>query len=750
MRRPPRWLPTLALGVSAVALALWLGLRYSPYPELEAFLGRPYSLRVLDRSGRELYVGTVDDGRRRQFMELGSLPPWLPALFIEAEDKRFYFHPGVDPLAVARSAWQALIAGKAVSGASTISMQLARIVSPRGRSIRSKAMEALDALRLETRLGKRRALELYLSNLPYGRGAEGLGSAARAYFSKAADDLNIYEAAILAVLPRNPGRLDPIGEPEALAAAALRAFRRSSSYREDPEAFEAMVRETIAASRAGAYPSRAPHFVRDVVLPMAEAARDGAWNVRSTIDLDLQGILERTIASKIEGMDDARLKNGAGLVLDPRSGDILAWSGSVDFDDPAGGQIDGVLTRNQPGSCLKPFLYALALDSGFKPSDPLPDVPMDFGSSRVYVPLNFNNRYNGPVRLRVALASSLNVPAVYVLNRLGVQRFADYLEALGFDSVAAQRDHLGVGLALGNAEVSLEELTRAYAAFVRDGSPLETRAVLPGLGESEAERRKAEPLMSLYAAETIRSILSDPASRFLGFGEGSVFKTDYQAMFKTGTANQYQHVWAVGATGGHIVGVWMGNFEGDTVIGTRGSSVPAEAVRGVLDAVTEAGSRLPAPAHGVSMRVCNLSGGLAGPECPASSDEWFRVGEKPVACGWHVAGPAGARLLYPPEYRAWLLEGFRSGDTSIGGEAAILRPKDGAVFWIDPAKPLSDQRIAVELLGATLRGVSLAYDDRPLSPNLEGGILLVPERGDHTLVLSREGVPLESVRFTVE
>ena len=179
----PRW-PRLAAAVSAVvgalALASGLALRLTPYPELDAFIERPYSLRVVDRNGRELSVGTVEDGLRRQYAGLDELPSWLPGLFIEAEDSRFYLHPGVDPLAVARSAWLAAASGEAVSGASTISMQLARLVRPRDRSVWSKALEALDAMRLESRLGKRRTLELYLSNIPYGRGAEGVASAARA------------------------------------------------------------------------------------------------------------------------------------------------------------------------------------------------------------------------------------------------------------------------------------------------------------------------------------------------------------------------------------------------------------------------------------------------------------------------------------------------------------------------------------------------------------------------------------------
>jgi len=763
----PRWPRALAGASTAVAAAALLtraALVATPYPELDAFLARPYSLRVVDRAGRELYVGTVGDGVRRQYAALGELPPWLPGLFLEAEDSRFYLHPGVDPVAVIRSALQAAASGQAVSGASTVSMQLARLARPRDRSLRSKALEALDAMRLEARIGKRRALELYLSSIPYGRGAEGVASAARAYFGKDAAQLDAYEAAVLATLPRSPGRLDPAEDPDGLAAAVARGFGRSKARRDDPEAFDALVRAAVAGSRAGSYPTVAPHFVRDVVLPVAEEARGDGWTVRTTLDLELQGRLERAVAYELEGLDDARLRNGAGIVLDPRNGDILAWSGSVDFDDPAGGQLDGVLARNQPGSCLKPFLYALALDSGFKPSDPLPDVPMDFGGERVYVPLNFNNKYNGPVRLRVALASSLNVPAVYTLNRLGVQRFADFLVSLGFESVAGQRDHLGVGLALGNAEVSLRELATAFAVFLRDGVALVARGTLPagaapddgGVETSGPPECPAagEPVMSPYAAETIRSILSDPASRFLGFGEGPAFDVGYQAMFKTGTANQYQHVWALGATADLVVGVWMGNFEGFTVIGSSGSSVPARAVVGVLDAATEPGSALPAPSHGHEERICSLSGGIAGPGCPGAVYEWFRDGESPAPCDWHDSGAPGSEPRYPPEYRAWLDGGLRAGRLQDGGSvgigAAILKPRDGAGFWLDPSLPPDDQRIPVELLFRSADGLYVEYDGRVMLPDPAGRLSLPAESGEHVLTLYGDGAAVDSIRFTVD
>lgn len=727
------------LGTAAV---LFLLLRLWPYPELEAFRGRKYGAEFLDRDGGLLTFELVGDGIDRRRVVSAALPPEVVDRFLEAEDRRFYLHPGVDPFALVRAAVQGAASGGVVSGASTIDMQVARMVRPRPRSVGSKLAEMVDALRLEARLSKSEVLDLYLSNVPYGRGAEGVESAAFAYFGKRACALTAYEAAVLAVLPRSPARLDPAADPASLARTAARAFRRGKLGKGlPPEELRASFDACVAASVRGRKPNRAPHFVRDAALPALPS--DVSGPVRTTLDPAAQRALEETIRGSIEGWEDSRLTNGAGLVLDSRSGEILAWSGSADFfDDENRGQIDGVTALAQPGSCLKPFLYAMALDRGFTPATVLPDVPLEFGSSEVYIPLNFNKRYNGPVRLRVALASSLNVPAVAVLYRLGVQNFADYLIALGFSSLASQRGSVGVGLALGNASVSLLELTRAFAVFVRSGSPLETTP-FPRPGGARGSAPK--PPMSVYAAETIRSILSDPAGRFTGFAEGSAFDVPFDAIFKTGTANQYQHVWALGAAGDVVVGIWMGNFVGETIIGRTGSGIPARAAARVLSALVPQGTGFPPPAAAESPRVCTLSGMLAAELCPASVDERFRAGETPAPCDWHRPGG----VAYPPEYGAWLASGGRSGSVAVQEAVPeILRPTDGAVFWLDSARPAADQRIVVRTSGAAA-DTRLFHDGADLGSSVDGRWLLPLVPGPHRLELFHRGSPVGTSAYTV-
>lgn len=747
----PRWRgAAIVLPVGTVVLGLlWGALRFWPYPELDAFLLRPYCTEFYDRNGVLLSVSLVDGGldRRRVFPD--ELPREVMDRFLEAEDRRFWFHPGVDPVAIVRAAFLAARTGSIVSGASTIDMQLARMVQPRFRSARGKLRELIDALRLNARLGKAKILELYLSNVPYGRGAEGIESAAFVYFGKRTKALTPYEAGVLAVLPRAPARLDPAVNPEGLTETATRAFLRGPLGKGSrPEELLALFVSCVSASARGRLPTAAPHFVRDAVRPLLSTGTSGA--VHTTLDSTVQGVLEAAIRDALEGWRDSRLTNGAGLVLNVRTGEILAWMGSADFwnlEDH--GQMDGVIAPFQPGSCLKPFLYAMALDRGFTPATILPDVPLEFGSSSVYVPLNFNNRYNGPVRLRVALASSLNVPAVYTLNRLGVQNFVDYLIGLGFETLRSRRDFVGVGLALGNTEVTLLELTRAFSVFLRGGTILAISPLLPA-AKVDLGREDAAPIMSAYAAETVRSILSDPASRFMGFGEGSAFDVPFDAIFKTGTANQYQHVWALGSAGDWVVGVWMGNFLGETIIGRTGSGIPARGVARVLSALVPAGTRFSPPvAEAVESRICHVSGLTATGVCPSTIIEEFRPNEVPKPCNWHLRDGGTIRTSFPPEYAAWIYSGARSGEVAFSDSVPrILRPSQGAIFWYDPTRPASDQWLVVQV-APWPENAQLLYDGEDQGNPSRGRFLIPISRGVHRLELLTGGQLVERVEYSV-
>ena len=716
--------------VLSLALCLLAGraaLRLAPFPELHAFRDRPAGFALHDRNGRLLRVFPAQDGARREWVALQEIPAGALRVFLLAEDRRFYFHPGVDPAAVAAAVFRNARAGRTVSGASTITMQLARMIRPRAPGMRGKIREALDALRLEARLSKNEILELWINNIPFGSNIEGIAAMSRARFARAPDHLDDARAALLAVIPRRPALFDPAREPEMAVAAALALSRRAGLGLEEAALIEAAADAAPGALTELKHPFFAPHFTDRIARMKNEAGIPGA--ARATLDLDLQLFAERRLASELLLTADSRITNGSIIVIDNFSGEVLAYVGSASWHDvEASGQIDGVRVLNQPGSTLKPFLFAQALEKGFAPNDVLPDIPTVFGMVEAYSPANFDRRFNGPVRFRVALASSLNIPAVYLLDALGVAAFEEYLVALGFDSVAASSADHGLGLALGNAEVSLEELARAFAVFPRGGLALDLRFELDPPGG--AQNRSARRVMSEESAWLITDILADEPSRFLGFGQAPIMRTDFPSIFKTGTANQFQHILALGASPRYTVGVWMGNFSGETVIGRTGSSIPALIAADLLKALE---SRNPSPAgfplppRAGSLRealVCSLSGMPATGACRGVAREWVFADSGLAPCSWHGGGGiGGASALgfgdeaawatqewmeaefraarFPPEYQAWLAERFRQGTVAQAapGAARIRLPVSGAVFHFSHSLPPESQAIRVETSG---------------------------------------------------
>lgn len=698
-----RWV-RFAAGACAVALFLCvvrLGMTVLPFRALEDFINRPCSSRVYDRNGLLLQVLPLEDGLRREWYSLQSLPPRIADVFIAAEDKNFYRHGGIDVAALARALWQNFSVGHPVSGASTITMQLARMVVPReaGRrvSLAVKIREAWIALRIEAKLSKDRILELYLNSVPFGFQVEGVGSAARSFFGCTPDRLSDARIHMLAVLLRRPATYNPLVHPEASYESALETGVRTGFSMERGEWLR-----NVSVSERYIYPMRLPHFVRYVRNCFFDAGETMPPDIILSADAELTDKIAVEINTLLDLNKEARLSQGAVFAIDNNTGEIVCWFGGNFFDENAG-QIDAVTVRNQSGSTMKPFLYASALDRGFPPATVLADVPMDFGAGEVYVPLNFNNQYNGPVLMRTALASSLNIPAVYMLYRLGVDDFMAVLDTLGFESLKYERMRSGLSLALGSGEVTLFELTRAFSVFPRGGSiPVLSFTAM----SASSSARTAGDVFSHDTAAVVCDMLSDKRARALGFGFAAVFDTPYPAIFKTGTSNQFQNIIALGATTGYTVGVWMGNFTGDTVIGETGSSIPARVVRAVLDALTDvapkSASAFPEPVKYRKMPVCALSGMAPGYLCGAVTDEYVPVAQsrhRPV-CSWHYQENGVARVRYPQEYQRWLSGRNDAGSLFAESDVRILSPTDGAVFVYDPIIPAQSQKLRIDCIGS--------------------------------------------------
>jgi penicillin-binding protein 1C len=684
------------------------------------------------------------------------MPQILRSVFIFSEDARFYRHFGIDIPAVFRAAWLNFRQKRPVSGASTITMQLARLIRAEARGTdRSpspgygrKLLEAINALRLEARLSKNEILELYLNSLPFGFQTEGATSAARNFFASDLRRLSPAEIFCLAVIPRRPAAYNPHNQWEACVQAAENLQKRYSlSPSADPLAAAVSAEDfSFAAGRVTRfkYPLEAPHLIRHI---QNEAFYPRRGDVRLSIDLSLQKRIETLIARDVQRYYSQRLNNGAAVVLD-NSGEILAWVGSADYgNEEHAGQIDGVLALNQSGSSMKPFLYALALEKGFKPTDVIADIPLQFGSEELYFPQNFNNRYNGPMLFRSALASSLNVPAVYLLYRVGLLNYIHFLRSLDFYSLKDAEERAGLALALGDSPVSLLELCRAFSIFPNDGAlvPLSFQA---GLASSSPVTHP----VSVDTARLISSILSDRNARVLGFGRAGNFSTPFEAVFKTGTANQYQSIVALGATPRYTAAVWMGNFTGETVIGKTGSSIPALIVRDAL--IYLQGNVRPvfkAPQNYSPRRICSLSGMEPTEACPSSITEYVRHETVLETCTWHYREEGRTQIRYPPEYQAWFLSSSKEGELDYrGAPLEIVLPLAGAVYYRgERTNSVGREEIPAEITGGAFDEIEVRYDDTVFTVGRPFRFYLPSEEGEHTLQVFC-GEETRTISFTVD
>ncbi|WP_294427768.1 transglycosylase domain-containing protein [uncultured Treponema sp.] len=693
-----------------ITAIFFLLIRFSPYPELSEFKSRPVSTRVFDNQGKLIQIIALKDGLHREFTPLEDIPLFVQDSFIKAEDRHFYSHHGIDFSSVLRAIFQNVREFRTVSGASTITMQLARIIRPsQKRTIFAKIRETFDAFRLEARLSKKEILEAYLNNVPFGFNTEGVSSAARYFFSKELAALTEEEAKTLSQIPRRP---------------SLYSFSSDSKR------------------RPFSYPFEMPHFVRYLsTLPNSPIGK--AADLHTTADLALQHAAEDMLRQSVEKYASNRLTNGAILICETQTGKILSWVGSADFfDESHNGQVDGVLSYQQPGSSMKPFLYALALEKGFSPSSVLPDIPMEFGFENLYVPQNFNRRFNGPVRLRVALASSLNIPAVYLLNEIGLDTYLKKLSELGFDSL--KNADSGLSLALGGAEVSIFEMTQAFSVFARDGYflPLSMMqdAALQNNESATNSRKEASQVYDVNTARLICDILSDRDSRALGFGYNQTFLTPFPAMFKTGTANQYQTITALGATPKYTVGIWMGNFSGETVIGKTGSSIPAKIARDLLVLLQgNNGKDFKKPAQFKKERICALSGKKAGEFCPDKISEYVATGsqDKGECCSWHTQ----EGTTYPAQYAVWFRMKNRSGEVGEkGSPLKIISPRNNSIFYYDDSVSEHQQKLVVEAIGGKTDRAVFSIDGTALNERKRPFTEQIPlQKGRHRIKVECAG-----------
>jgi penicillin-binding protein 1C len=643
-----------------------------------------WTVRVTDRHGRPLKDFLPPGAARREFVNLRDFSPTLVQAVLAAEDKRFYHHPGVDPLAMLRAAWLNARNLSIKSGGSTITMQLARLhkgLAPGPRTLGRKIREIWWALLIERHNSKEVILAAYLNSAPCGNLTEGFPAAAQLYLGKSVKDLSYAESAFLAGLPASPGALNPYKDPRpALARRAIILKRMSKlDFLTAAELARASA-EPLDLKRHSA-PFKAPHFVSHVRGHHFEEIPPAVMT--TTLDLDLQHAVEDIVRDTVDAFSGQGLNQAAVLVMALPSREILAWVGSADFFNLEDGQNDGATALRQPGSALKPFLYAVAFDRGvITPATLLDDRGADYRTAGgSFSPSNYSGTFHGPVSARLALASSLNLPAIKLAAEVGVEPVLEALRSSGLSSLNQEAGHYGLGLVLGGGEVDLLSLTGAYAMLGDGGvwSPPLTRL------DKNREERERRVVFSPAASFIIADILRDDQARVTGFGAGSVLETPYSAAVKTGTSKNFRDNWCLGYTNGFVVGVWAGNFSADPMDRVSGVTGAGIIWRRISDLMVERRpvEEIPEPPGLEAVMTCPVSGLPAGPDCPNKRLEFFISSYIPREVCRHLE----------MDQEAW---GVKTPVVGLKRDFGLIRPLSGEIYARDPGHALEMQQIKAQ------------------------------------------------------
>ncbi|NET37260.1 MAG: penicillin-binding protein 1C, partial [Cyanothece sp. SIO1E1] len=575
LSRKHRWLLKVTFGLVSLSLIV-RSLPYLAPIHASDLVQNQQAIEFSDRHGLPLGTLLTRDQDHTAVVSLNQVSPHFIQAILAAEDQRFYQHGPLDGRAIARSLLEAIQARQIVSGASTITMQLARMLDPAPRTLTGKTREVWLSWRLAAGMSKDEILQAYINRLPMGSNVYGVEAAAQVYFGIPAADLNVAQASVLAALPNDPIDLDPYTYWEALKQRQAYVLNRmvQDGYISRPQADRAGA-EAIALQPRQQGIIAAPHFLFWLAnqLPPEHPSQ-----LRTTLDRPLQQFVAAQVRQIVHTLAPQNAHHAAALVIDNDSGEILAYVGSPSyFNEAQSGRNDGVQALRQPGSTLKPFLYQLALQNRIiRPNTVLADVPTHYPipGARLYSPIDYSETFQGPVRIRIALANSLNIPAVRVLAKIDVPTFLAHLHQLGFEHLDQSPEHYGLGLALGSGEVSLWELARAYLTLARQGQaiPLQVKLEAAAEGPVSGANERETTFSPSATASLITDMLSDRHARAISFGVDSVLNLPFPAAVKTGTSSDFRDTWTVGFTTDYTVATWVGNFNGEPMHQVSGVS----------------------------------------------------------------------------------------------------------------------------------------------------------------------------------
>jgi penicillin-binding protein 1C len=763
------------LGAAVLAVLLPVAAFFvldAAYPFPEGRLHPPPATAVLDKHGAPLRLYLAPDHSWRFPVSLDTTSPILLTTLVASEDRHFRVHPGINPLSLARAAVGNLLAGRVQSGGSTITMQVARLVEPKPRTLSAKAVEMFRALQLEMRHSKDEILTAYLNLAPFGGNIVGVGAAALFYFGKPPDRLSLGEAALLTVLPRAPTRLDPARDAPA-------ATRGRDMVLDQLSARGAVTPEAAAEAKAVPVPRRtiAPPFFAPHFCDLAKARRPGQARLATTLDPFAQKAAEEILKGRAERLRGLGIGSAAVVILDRKTRDVLAMVGSPHFfDAPRSGQINGAVIRRSPGSALKPFLYAKAMDSGLiMPESLLLDIPTAFSG---YTPKNYDGLFRGRVTAEKALITSLNVPAVRLLDTLGTETFHALLLRGGLTTLSKPAAHYGLSLVLGGGEVTLLSLTGLYATLAAGGEHVAPR-LFPDSPATGVRLFSPEAcfLVTDILAQVERPDLPGGFERALGVPA---------VAWKTGTSYGHRDAWAFGYSAEHVIGVWVGNMDATPVKGISGAAHAGPILFEMFRAVETNGSRLPDPGslNLAEVEVCAESHALPTPFCDrrvtvTAIPGVTKLGPCPVHRQIHVDVKTGLRLAgdclerhasrpevaaeYPAELCAW----WRSSGIAFtapppphpdcaevaGGEPPrIVSPSAHAPYTLRRDVPAAFQRLALAAnIAAPASRVYWYQDGLLVAQGAAAEKLFVDlEPGRHRLVAMDDLGRMDAVTYRVD
>lgn len=748
------WMVILGAVVVQSAFAL-----YTFLPLVGGPVQAPPKTRILSASGELLHAVGPGGGEALTMEELRALPAYVPAAFVAAEDQHFYQHQGVD--------FGALVTSLGRRGGSTITSQMVKVqyFPEEPRHVLQKAREFVLALALDLTSSKEEILRTYLSSVSFGRGYVGLRAAAEGYFGKDPSMLSLGEAAMLAGLLPAPDRYSPVVSRERAEERRRLVLRRMREEGMLTETQEREASEIPVEIVSQTQQLRAPHAA---MAALAEAkalfpdVEKGGYTITTGIDLAWHDEMTTVLRRSVGELRDKKVSNGAAVVMDPETGTIRVMVGSLDYFGE-GGAFNVALAKRQPGSSLKPFTYLAVFLAGKSPGSIVYDVETSFPttSGDVYMPRNYDLQFHGPVTLRAALGSSLNIPAVKVLDMVGFPAFYALMADFGI-TFAQAPEHYGLGITLGGGEVTLTELTHAYSMLANGGQRTRGHLVTriehggrilyeaPGKGGALRTEKAFAPAVAM-----VTDILRDNRAREISFGLTSRLRITDSVAVKTGTTKDYRDNWAFGYTPAITVGVWVGNNDNRPMEGVTGISGAIPVLHDFLRLRTRETAPAVAGTSALAslekVRICALSGLLATDICPLAYDEWFFPGTAPTERDtWYrtveIDGATGRladescpdRVIkktfaqVPPELSRWaasvLLE--RAPTVTCSGRETLptattwtlSHPKDGDRFVLQPDIPAANQRLPLHIDGEGYIRTDIFLDGKPM--RVEGALPL--------------------------